>query len=367
METYLSRAWLVNPAKGPFSITPPGGNWQVSAPGSFTDFATSDGAVAGLNTDSFLQKQYTNIHQSSGYLYFFGDGSISVISNVSTAQTTGSSTVSTTYNYQNVDPQAGAQWRDTLQDFGRSSVVANSTGVFGLYGGTASKISQKLDQLFANAVFPPTVGAITPTSAIATIFNVKHYLLMLTVKDPDTLVTRNVMVTWNEKDWVITSQSVALTTVSTRKIGSSYTAYGCDGNSIYPMFSAPSTTLAKRFDTKQYGADRMFLQKQALAVWMEAQDNSVAQAGVTGSFALVVSGIGIQSPKFPSGQSLVSAKALHLQPAFPAAFPYWPLWGTSMGGIYFVTAGLRFTSNAPDFTLGNVLFGYKDITAYFGQ
>ena len=111
----------------------------------------------------------------------------------------------------------------------------------------------------------------------------------------------------------------------------------------------------------------MFIQKQVLAVYLQAQDNSVAQAGVTGSFSLVVSGVGIQNPTFPSGQSLVSTNGFHVQPSFPADFPYWPLWGTSMGGIYFVTAGLRFTSNAPDFTLGNVLFGYLDKVAYFGQ
>ncbi len=174
METYLSRVWIVNPAQQQFTTLPPGGDWQVSAPGSLTDFATSDGGVQAVNADSFLQVQYTNVHQSSGYLYFFGDGSVSVVSNVSTSETQGSSVVSTQYNYQNVDPQSGTPWRDTLQDFGRSSIVTNSTGVYGLYGGTLSKISGKLDQLFTPAAqgglfVPPSAGGIVPTSAVATI------------------------------------------------------------------------------------------------------------------------------------------------------------------------------------------------------
>ena len=368
METYLSRVWIVDPAPSLTSTLPPGGNWQVSAPSSFIDFATSDGGVQAVNTDSFLQTRYTNVHQSSGYLYFFGDGSVSVVSNVSTSGTP----VMTVYNYQNVDPQAGAEWRDTLQDFGRSSIIANSTGVYGLYGGTTSKISQKLDQLFTPATqeglfVPPSAGGIIPTSAIATIFNIKHYLLLLTLQDPDTGLNRNVMVTWNEKDWVITSQSVNLTSISTQKVGSSYYAFGSDGVSIYPLFEVASTKLTKRFDTKQYGADRMFIQKQALATWLQAQDKSVDAEGVEGTLTLVATGIEPQNAFAPSLNSVTASTVFHLQPQFPAQPPYWPLWGTSMGGIYFVTAALRFSSTSPDFALGNLTFGYSDRVAYFGQ
>lgn len=368
LETYLSRVWIVDPAPSLTSTLPPGGNWQVSAPGSFTDFATSDGGVQAVNTDSFLQTRYTNVHQSSGYLYFFGDGSVSVVSNVSTSGTS----ATTVYNYQNVDPQAGCEWRDTLQDFGRSSIIGNSTGVYGLYGGTTSKISQKLDQLFTlttqgGLFVPPSEGGIVPTSAIATIFNIKHYLMLLTLVDPDLGTNRNVMVTWNEKDWVITSQTVPLVSISTQKVGSFYYVFGSDGASIYPLFNQASSKLAKRFDTKQYGADRMFIQKQALATWMQAEDKSNGAAGVAGTFTLVGSGIGIQSAWNPSGQSITAASVFHIQPAFEAPPPYWPLWGTSMGGIYFVTAGLRFTTTSPDFTLGNLVFGYVDKVAYFGQ
>lgn len=368
METYLSRLWIVDPAPSVTSIVPPGGEWQVSAPGSFTDFATSDGGVQALNTDSFLQTRYTNIHQSSGYLYFFGDGSVSVVSNVSTSGTP----AVTAYNYQNVDPQAGDEWRDTLQDFGRSSIIANATGVYGLYGGTTSKISQKLDQLFTPAsqgglFVPPSAGGIIPTSAIATIFNIKHYLLLMTLKDPDLGTNRNVMLTWNEKDWVVTSQSVPITSISTQKVNSTYYAFGSDGTSIYPLFAKASVNLTKRFDTKQYGADRMFIQKQGNAVWMQAQDNSTTSAGVSGTFTLVTSGIGIQSSWNPSGQSLTTSTVFNIQPDFPAPYPYWPLWGTSTGAIYFVTTALRFSTTAPDFTLGNLVIGYADKVAYFGQ
>jgi hypothetical protein len=247
METYLSRVWILNPATAPNQTIPPGNQWSASAPGSVTDFATSDGAVESSNTDAFLQKTYVNVRQSSGYLYFYGDGSVSSVSNVNTS----GSPPSTTFNYLNIDPQAGLLWRDSIADFGKSTIIANETGIWGLFGGSLRKISEKLDQFLnalgsgGKAVYPSN-GGITPSAAVATIYNVKHYLNLMTIQDPDTGLTRNVMAMWNEKDWTIASQSVALTFIATQKIASKYYAYGTDANSIYPLFDTPSSTLAKR-------------------------------------------------------------------------------------------------------------------------
>jgi hypothetical protein len=362
METFLSRLWIFNPAPSLTSTLPPGGNWQISAPGSFVDFATSDGGVQALNTDAFLDLQYTQVRQSSGYLYALGNGSVSVVSNVNSS----GSPVSTTYNYQNVDPQAGCAWRDSLQDFGRSEVFANATGVYGLYGGAATKISGKLDQLFTNAIFPPAAGAITPSAAIATIFSIKHYLLLMTVRDPDTFETRNVMVTWNEKDWVVTTQSINLAFVATEKQGSVYEAYGTDGTSLCPLFSTPSTSLVKRFDTKFYGGDRPYIEKAAQSLWLQGQDNSASEAGITGMLQAVISGIGGGvvngfSETVPEG---VSAPFLN-EVAFASPAPYWNVWGTAIEGNGFMSMGLRFTSASPDFTLANIVIGYTDHVAFY--
>jgi len=362
METFLSRVWLVNPATQQYSTIPAGNLYSVSAPGSVTDFATSDGGVQGLNTDAFLQTKYVNVRQSSGYLYFFGDGSVSVVSNVTSA----GSPVTTTYNYQNVDPQIGLSFRDSLQDFGRSTILMNETGVYGLYGGAVTKISAKMDAVFDNAVFPVN-GGITPSAAIATVHEVKHYFSLMTIVDPDTNVSRNVMVAWNEKDWTIASQSVSFTAIATQKIGSQYLAWGTDGSKLYPMFNTPSSNLTKRLDTKIYGTDRMFIQKQALSTWMQAQDNSPNQSGVSGTLSLAVSGIATLTNQNAPALTNGVYYTFNVQPSFQAPSSFWPLWGTSMGGIYFGAAGIRMSSNSPDFTLGNLVIGYTDVAAYYGQ
>jgi len=359
METYLSRVWIVDPAVQPYSTTPPGNLWSFSAPGSIFDFATSDGGGNAVNTDAFLQTRYTNVRQSSGYLYFFGDGSVSVVSNVTTS---GTPTV-TNYNYQNVDPQAGVKYRDSLQDYGKSIVGSNEMGIYAVYGASLANVSNKLTQLFTNAVYPES-GGITPSSATATIYNIKYYINYLTVIDPDTNVARNVMLLFNEKEWTIASQSGNLTFIGTQKIASEYRAWGTDGSSLYPLFSTPSSTLPKRLDTKVYGADKMFVQKQALAVYMQATDNSSTSSGITGSFLLSVSGIALQNFFQPSLQSGTYNVSL-VQPDFQSPSPYYGFWGSSLEGVGFVMAGLRFSSTSPDFTLGHLLMGYSDVVASY--
>jgi hypothetical protein len=363
METYLSRVWIVNPATQQFSTIPPGNAYTVTAPGSITDTAVSDGGVSGQNTDSFLQKQYVNVRQSSGYLYFFGDGSVSVVSNVST----GGSPLATTYSYFNVDPQTGLSWRDSIQDFGKTIVVSNELGVFGLFGGSLTKVSDDLDNfIFENVVFP-AAGGVTPSSAIATIFDIKHYLNLVTIRDPDTGLTRNVMLTWNGKKWVVASQNLSLLAISTRKVASLYQAYGSDGNSLYPMFAQPSSTLVKRLNTKQYGADEAILQKQALATWLQASDKSTTLSGVSGTLTTYVSGIATLSGTPPATLTSGLYNTYPLQPNFVSQFPAFGLWGTSMEGLGFVTMSVRFTTTSPDFTLGSFVIGYKLVHSYYGQ
>lgn len=361
LETFQSRVWIADQCPQPFATQPTGGNFAVSAASSIWDFATSDGGVLFTSSDGFLRLRYVGIRQSNGYLYFFGDNSVSVVSGV----TTSGSPATTTFSYQTVDPQTGLSWRDTLQDFSRTIVFGNETGVFGLYGGAATKISPKLDQLFTNAIFPSTsAAAVAPSASSATIFNVKHFLMLMTVQDPDTFAFRNVLVSWNEKDWNILSQSVTLNIIGVQNIGSTLKAWGTEGTSLYPLFNVPSTKLVKRLDSKFYGTDLLIIQKQLLAAWIEAQDMSVGQVGISGTQTMVASGLVAQNHNYPQVQSMVTNLVVQ-QPNFAAEPPFWGLWGTGTNGQAFTTIGVRLQSSSPDFVLANWIFGYKDLQAFF--
>lgn len=364
IETFQSRVWIANPAAAQFNALPQGGNFSVSAPGSYTDFATSDGGLVFSNTDSFLQTRYVAIRQSNGYLYFFGDGSVSIVSNV---QTSGNP-ATTTFNYQNVDPQIGMSWRDSRQDFSRTILFGNETGVYGLYGGACTKISGKMDDIFVNAIFPPTSGALTPTSAVMTVFDVKHYFMLMTFKDPDTLAYRNAMLCWNEKEWGFSSQGANLTIIGTQKIGSKLYAWGTDGVALYPLFNAPSATLAKRLDTKLYGANSPYMIKALEGIYVQAQDLSAGNAGVAFNVELFCGGLASQNPNMESVPSLEAFSGF-LQP--PNFLPgtntmYFPSMTSGTTGVPFVTVGTNLTTTSPDFVLGNLMLMYTNDAAYLG-
>jgi len=359
IETYQQRVWISNPHQGQFQTTPPGGNFQVSSPGSILEFATSLGGVQFTSTDRFLQTRYVGMRQSNGYLYAFGDGSVSIISSVNTS----GDPATTSFNYQNVDPQTGLSFRDSMQDFGKTILFANETGIFGIYGGAATLASANLQELFTNAIFPPTTNAILPSSATATLFNLKHYLMLMTVYDPDVAAYRNVMATWNERDWTISTQSSDLTYISTQKVSSKFTTWGTDGRSLFPLFARPSASLVKRLDTKLYGgAGATILIKNLTYFWMQAQDRSSNRVGIDCTVEFDVSGIALQPLDDDLGQvrSGVISDLLVLEPIFPAGGQQWPVFGTSAQGLPFMAIGARLSTSSPDFVISNLMLGYQD-------
>src|SRR5262249_67734 len=153
----------------------------------------------------------------------FGDSSISVISNV---QTSGNP-LTTTLNYQNSDPQTGVVWRDSLVPYSRTLLFGNPFGVFGLYGGAVTKITNKLDNIFQNAVLPAS-GGVVPTSAVANVFSSKVFLMNVTITDPFTERPRTVMVSWDENEWFVSSQASPLTFIATQEVDSDMRAWGTD-------------------------------------------------------------------------------------------------------------------------------------------
>lgn len=342
LETYQQRVWLPFPHQTGTIVN--SGKMNVSAPGSVTDFSTSDGGVLYTSTDSFLRYQYTNIKQSNGYLYPIADSSISVISGV----TTSGSPTTTTFSYQNTDPQTGTVWRDSVQAYSRAIIFANVFGVYGIYGGAVTKISDNIDNVFQNAIFPPNPSAVTPSSATANIDNRKVFFMLMTLQDPFTMAYRNALIGWDEKDWFIASQSVNLTFISTQEVNSNMVTWGTDGAALYPLFQSPSTNITKTLSTKLYGQGTFIVQKQAMGLYLQTQDfsgNNVVFSDATidteyGSYSI---------PNLPItliGQS-----------------PYYLIDSRQTGDIPAVNLGLTLTSTSADYTLNYIGIGYIDIAS----
>lgn len=346
IESFDQRVWLPFP-KPRTSPTLTGNVFLVTAPGSITDFATSNGGLTYKSNSPFLRAAYTTMKTVGDFLYPIGDSSVDVISNV---QTSGSPS-STTFNYNNTDPQVGTNWRESIRDFGRTALLANAIGVYGLYGGAVTKLSDKLDDLFENAIFPPTAGAITPSAAVAEVHEKKVYLLLMTVVDL-TGTPRTVLVTWDEQEWCITSQSTMPTFINTRIVNGVPTAWGTDGLTLFPLLATPSNKIRKILSTKLYGANTFPAVKLALSLHLMAEDLSTTGAGV-----LLTGTLDTENTEYPLPSPL----------NFGAGANSIPVVAGYTGDIYGDFLGLTLSSTSADFTLKHLVIGYRLVWGGFGS
>lgn len=351
LESYQQRVWVSYPK----SRTQPvltGNVFQVTAPQSVSDFATSDGGLIYKSNSPVLRAAYTALKTVGDFLYPIGDSSVDVISNVQTA----GSPSSTTFNYNNADPQIGTAWRDTIRDYGRTALFGNAIGIYGLYGGAVTKLSDKLDDLFQNAIFPPTEGAVMPSAAVAEIYKRKVYLFLMTVTDPFTLLPRNVMVAWDEAEWFVVSQTTMPTFLNTRVVDGVPTAWGTDGASLFQLCGTPSNSLTKILSTKLYGANSFPAIKQSMSVHIMAEDLSNGNTGIrmTGSVD-TENGAAALANVMNFGAGATSTPLIAFNPEAVS------------GDMYGAFLGLTLNSTSTDFTLKHLSLGYKLIWGGYGS
>lgn len=258
IEVYSGRIWIGAPQASPTTIT-------FSAPNNVGDFSTANGGGSFQAADSFLRYRVVALRQSNGFLYYWGDSSINVISNVNTS----GSPVTTTFNNSNVDPQVGTQWRDAIQPFGRALVFPNSSGVYALYGGAAEKVSPQLDGIFANADF----STFAPSAAAMTIYGVKNYMLLIKSNDPVDSTLRRYICAWDGNKWFVGSQSSSPTAIALQELNSNVNAWGYTTTGLFPLFTTASSSLKKWLQTKLWTGSGNIVVKQALAAYLQVFNN----------------------------------------------------------------------------------------------
>lgn len=300
IETYQSRVWIPNGSAA--SDAPPRSRLLFTAAGSPVDFNPGDGAGAFLSTDSFLRIGYYGIKQSNGFLYLVGDSSLNYISGV---QTAGNPPI-TTFQNQNIDPQIGSPWPNTVQVFSRNVVFANTFGVHVSYGGAVTKVSDALDG-FYTSVTPtgdsPTYSGLAPSAGVAVIYGIHCYLLLLPIKnyDPQTNqfdgATVNKLLCWDGKRWWTAQPSVTLTQIASQEINSVLTAYGTDGKKIYPLFHTLSdvitkTVVSKLWDTPGYYITKLVQRLYGITVYYNTDASTVNVSIDNGTSSTLISAIG---------------------------------------------------------------------------
>ena len=224
-------------------------------------------------TQSNLRYQYTRLIQSNGFLYLIGDSSVNYISGV---QTSGSPVV-TTFSNLNVDPQIGSAWRDSCIEYSRAVMMANSFGVHAIYGGAVQKVSTPLDGVF-NSGNLNNVATGGPSSAIATIFGVHVYVLLLPITDPYTGLAANKLFMWDGKRWWACTQRISMTKLATLEWGGDISAWGTDGTSLYQMFQQPGTGTLKVLRSRLAVQPSIAMEKKnwmVYALWKSTQASTL--------------------------------------------------------------------------------------------
>jgi len=267
IEVYQSRVWI--------STTRTKVKTFFSAPGSAVDFSPNDGGGVFPATDSVLRYQWISLIQSNGFLYLIGDSSVNYISGVTTA----GSPVITTFSNLNVDPQIGSPWRDSVISYSRAVIMANPFGIHAIYGGSVQKISTPLDGVFGSA--STTLVLNNPSSAVAEVFGVHVYMLLLPITDPISGQEVNTLFMWDGKRWWACQTSIGLLKIATEEWGSTINAYGTDGISIYKLFTTPSLLTTKTIQSKQWMRPSVNVEKKAMQMYAFWQTNANATLNFT--------------------------------------------------------------------------------------
>jgi len=340
IETYQGRAWVAN---GPI--------FYWTAPGSFTDFATSDGGGNETSGDSFLRVSYIRLVNTNGFLYLIADSSMNYISGV----TTSGSPPTTTFTNQNADPEIGTPYPASVLCYGRDIMLANSFGVHVSRGAALEKVSEALDGVWNSVA---NFGGLQLSSAKATVFGKKIWMVLAQIVDPVSLVTQNKLMLWNGKQWYASIQDFGpLTYIATQEINSVLTAWGTDGNVIKPLFSQASIGFQKVVQSRYWDAPGGYQFDKATSRFFSMwKYNSV----LSPSLIVDIDAVGINGA---NGQTFTNTQGYTLAGPTGAGYYITPPQAIGQQGVL---TGMTLKTNEADVSLVSAMIQSDPRIAYRG-
>lgn len=339
IETYQGHVWVFN-----------GPNFNFSAPGSVSNFATSAGGGSQQSSDSFLKVGYVQAVSTNGFLFVIGDTSMSYISGVTTTTPSGGSPT-TTYTYNNCDPEQGSPYPAAVNTLGQDILVANSTGIFISSGGAFVKQSEAMDGVY-NTVAGFGGGQLS--SAKATIFAKRVWMVLVPIIDPITNIQVNKLLMWNGRYWWASAQDVPLTFIQGQEINSVYTAWGTDGTHIYPLFSQPSAAFVKTAQSRLWDAPGYEENKAMNRFWSLWQCFNTSSTGIT----VEIDAVGIDG----SGNQFTNSQTLSITGPTQTGFFVTPPEAPAQQGVLM---GMTISTSAADMALISAKID-NEVTGYRG-
>ena len=359
IELFQNRVWIASGATVSFSAAQNG-----------VTFSSSLGGGSFTSSDSFLRNGYVSLKQANGYLYIFGDSSINYIGNVQT--TVSGSTLTTTFNNLNTDPQVGTPWNFSVIPFGRAVMLANTSGIYAMFGGSAEKVSNKLDGLFSTATLPLTGITNMPSGAVATVFGIRVFFLLINAVDAFTNQSKPMMCAWDGNKWFIVTQNFTPTFIATQEINSQLTAWGTDGTKIYPMFQSSSTNITKKFQAKLWRGQSWIVDKQELRCYVNTYNYNGSSYSL--NFSVDTDQQIGASVNFTEQGGFIQfigsgGSNLNFTGLAGAALNFYAtagsiIYGQNIDSIYGKLMGITISSTSQDFVIVSIGMLYRNYRAY---
>ena len=227
--SYAGRIWIAN-----------GRTVTFSAPGTYTDFTTTNFGGSFTVNDSTLHSNITAMIATNGYMYYTGTDSLSVVSDVRVS----TSPATTLFSNINLVTTAGTNAPNSLIPYFRTLWMANPSGLIAVTGSTSQKGSDKLDGVYQLLA---SISAIS--GGVVVINNILCLAFLFSYNDP-VLGTRPLFAIFFNKKWFFASQGSGLTFCATASIAGTQTMFATNGTNLYKCFSNLVSTIAQKVQTK---------------------------------------------------------------------------------------------------------------------
>ena len=208
----------------------------ASAPNSYTDFNTVDGALDVVITDSYLRKAVTHLQLNGDYLYAVGDGAIYALYNV---QANGALQVS------QVETTHGTSFYSAVESIDQQLVFASSDNLYTIQGFYPSVLMPSMAPFWSSQIDLLTQPLVL---TIATILGVQVSLVLAKYKDPSG-GPRSVFLALCKGNSLLLSQGRTITYTCTVELTDPddgralFVTYGTDGTNIFTCFNDDSDTI----------------------------------------------------------------------------------------------------------------------------
>ena len=263
LETHAGRVWRGN-----------GRTVTFSAPGSFTDFTTPNGGGSFTMNDDTLQGGIIALMERESILYILGATSVNAIGDLTVPS--GSSTP--VFSNNNLQASIGTPYLRGTGDLQRIIFLVGPSGVYGLYGVNAPKLSDPLNGIInllatINGQFHGAVG---------NVLNHLVFAFLGTLTHPN--YTGPVLACYlaDKRKWFLAEQGANLNAVCAAEIGGVQTIIGADNaGNVYKLFTNNNAVMHARVDTKLFGFESPIYDHEVIRAGLLVEWQTADTAGLS--------------------------------------------------------------------------------------